>query len=238
MAGKKSEKQERAKALYLRKDGKITPREIAEKVGATPEMVRKWKYRGKWEEKLKKPRPGAPKGNKNAEGHGAPAGNINAETHGAYSRPRVELLDDTTRAEIEGIKETFRGNALRQLKNLEIKRADLERRIAELQAEEESNTADLLDGKMIMTLPGGKKMEYENMSSPFARRSRLEEELNRVDGRIIKLLDSIRGQEAEEKRLELEERRLTFQQQKATGVFNFGEDGKPIQDEEDEVVEE
>lgn len=96
-----------------------------------------------------------------------------------------------------------------------------------------------MDGKMIMTLPNGGKMEYENMSSPFARRSKLEEELNRVDGRIIKLLDSIRGQEAEEKRLELEERRLTFQQQKATGIFNFGEDGKPIQDDgEDEIVEE
>lgn len=239
MPGKKSKAQERARALYFQKSGEITPKEIAEKLGVSPEMVRKWKYRGKWAEEIKKPRPGAPRGNKNAEGHGAPPDNTNAEKHGAYSRPRVELLDEATRAEIEGIQESFRGNALRQLKRLEIKRADLERRIGELQEDDEEE-AGLLDGKMTMTLPDGGQMEYINRSSPFTRRMKLEEELNRVDGRIIKLLDSIRGQESEEKRLELEKKRLAFQQQKAAGVFNLDENGEPVPDDEDgdEFVEE
>jgi hypothetical protein len=240
MAGTKSEAQKRARALFFQKKGDITPREIAEKVGASPEMVRKWKYRGKWAEELKKPKPGAPAGNKNAAGHGAPEGNTNAEKHGAYSRPRVELLSDDEREEIEGLQESFYGNALRELKRLEVKRADLERRIGQLQEDGEEETADLLDGKMVMELPDGGTMVYTNTSSAFSRRMKLEGELNRVDGRIIKLLDSIRGQENERRRIELEEKRLVFQQQKAAGIFNYDENGQLIPEEDmgEEVVEE
>lgn len=234
----KNELKERAKKLYFRENGKITPKEIAQKLGTTPEKVRKWKYEGKWAEELEKPRKGAPRGNRNAAGHGAPEGNTNAETHGAYSTPRLELLDEATRKEIEELQGTFDGNALRELKRLEAKRADLERRIGALQNLPEDQ-AELLDRTMTMTLPDGGAMEYISKSSPFSRRMTLEAELNRVDGRIIKLLDSIKSQEAEGKRLELERERLEFNKQKARGVFNFGEDGTALPDEEtDEIVEE
>lgn len=238
MPGKKSELQEKAKRLFMRTNGEITPREIGKKLGVSPETVRKWKYRGKWEEELKKPKRGAPRGNKNAEGHGAPEGNANAETHGAYSQPRIEKLKQEEKEEIEALTESFRGNAVSMLKKLWAKRADLERRLAELE-ELPEDKADLLDRSMTMTLPGGQEMKYTNKSAPFSRRMLLEAELNRVDGRIIKLLDSIKSQENEEKRLELERLRLEFAKQKATGIFNLGENGEvEKEDEEDEVVEE
>ena len=60
---------------------------IAEKIGVSPEMVRKWKHYYKWEERGD-PRPGAPRGNKNAVGNkgGAPKGNANAVKHGLYRK--------------------------------------------------------------------------------------------------------------------------------------------------------
>lgn len=238
MPARKNELKERARALFLQKNGAITPKEIARELGTESDKVRKWKYQGKWAEELGKPRKGAPRGNQNAAGHGAPKGNANAETHGAYSAPRLELLDEATRREIEELKETFAGNALRELKRLEAKRADLERRIGELQ-ELEEDKAELLDRTMTMTLPGGGVMEYTNKSSPFSRRMTLEAELNRVDGRIIKLLDSIKSQEAEQKRIDLERERLEFNKQKVRGVFTMDEDGRIRLDEDpDEIVEE
>ena len=235
---RKDELHEKAHQLYLQERGEITPKEIAERIGTTPEKVRKWKYRGKWEEELKKPRPGAPKGNQNAKGHGAPKGNANAETHGAYSRPRMERLSADQREEIEALEASFSGNALRQLKRLEAKRADLESRIAELQDRPE-DVADLLDRAMKMTLPDGGEMNYTFKSTPFSRRMTLEAELNRVDGRIIKLLDSIKSHEAERSRLDLERERLEFSKQKAMGVYNFADDGTTVpEDEEPEIVEE
>ena len=97
---RKDELLDKARELYLKSHGDLSPKEIAAKLGTSPEKVRRWKYRGKWEAELKKPRRGAPKGNQNAKGHGAPKGNANAETHGAYSRPRIERLSPEQRAEI------------------------------------------------------------------------------------------------------------------------------------------
>lgn len=229
----KNEQKERAKALYLKKRGEITPKELAAKVGVKPEQVRKWKYQGKWEDELKKPRRGAPRGNKNAAGHGAPVGNANAETHGAYSVPRLDRLTAEELAEIESLAEEFRGNALQQLKRLLAKRADLERRMRELEAMAQDK-AELLNRTMKMVSSDGKEIEYENKSSPFTRRMTLEGELNRVDGRIIKLLDSIKGREMEEERLKLERERLEFSRQKAMGIFTSDGDGE---DGVDEIVE-
>lgn len=241
MPSRKNELKERARALFLQKNGTIKPKEIARELGTTSDKVRRWKYEGKWDEELKKPKKGAPRGNQNAVGHGAPKGNINAEIHGAYSMVRSEQLDEETRREIEGLQESFSGNALRELKRLEAKRADLEQRIGKLQKLEEKE-AELLDRKMVMQLPDGGSMEYISKSSPFSRQMTLEAELNRVDGRIIKLLDSIKSQEAEKERLELERERLEFNKQKIRGIFTMDKDGKIRSDESngdpDEIVEE
>lgn len=60
---------------------------IADELGVSPEMIRKWKHYYRWEER-EDPRPGAPRGNKNAVGNkgGAPKGNRNAFKHGLYAK--------------------------------------------------------------------------------------------------------------------------------------------------------
>lgn len=238
MAGRKSEQKDRAKELFIKSRGAKTPREIAEQLGVKPELVRKWKYRDKWDEELKKPRRGAPVGSKNAKGHGAPKNNTNSVTHGAYAKPRLELLSPAELEEIDALRESFTGNALRMLKRLELKRADLERRISELSGMDE-DSADLLDRKMTMITGSGDSAEYLYKSSPFTRRMLLEGELNRLDGRILKLMDSIKSLEAEQKRIEIERERLEFTKQKIRGVFNLDDAGTvlPDEDEGDEIIE-
>ena len=48
---------------------------------------------------------------------------------------------------------------------------------------------------------------------------KLEAELNRIHGRIIKLLDSIKGYELESRRVRLEERKYNLAKQKLSGAF-------------------
>lgn len=81
----------------------MKPKEIAEKLGITPESVRKWKSLDQWEGKLENNKPGAPRGNQNARGNkggkGGPLGNQNAVTHGLFRKfePQdpeyLEILD-------------------------------------------------------------------------------------------------------------------------------------------------
>lgn len=89
--------------------------DIAKKLGKPDSTVRRWKSDQKWEvpEKKKSERsekkkasvrkPGAPEGNKNAEGAGAPDRNKNAEKHGAYSKIYWDMLDETERELLDAI---------------------------------------------------------------------------------------------------------------------------------------
>lgn len=58
-------------------------------------------------------------------------------------------------------------------------------------------------------------------SSPFDRAMKVEAELNKLHGRIIKQLDSIKAHEMESRRLQLEERRLELMKQKLTGEIDI-----------------
>ncbi|MDT0123898.1 phage terminase small subunit [Paenibacillus sp. RRE4] len=94
----------RKKAFKIWKDSGslMKPKEIAEKLGVTPESVRKWKSLDQWEDKINN-RPGAPRGNQNAKGNrggkGGPPGNSKAVTHGLFRKfePQdpeyLEILD-------------------------------------------------------------------------------------------------------------------------------------------------
>lgn len=58
-------------------------------------------------------------------------------------------------------------------------------------------------------------------ASPFDRAMKLEVELNKTHGRIIKLLDSIKSYELDCRRVELEEKKYTLLKQKASGVYEI-----------------
>lgn len=63
-------------------------------------------------------------------------------------------------------------------------------------------------------------------SSPFERALKLEAELNKTHGRILKLLDTIKSYQLESRRLSLEEKRYSLMKQKITGAFDIDDDGE------------
>lgn len=63
-------------------------------------------------------------------------------------------------------------------------------------------------------------------SSPFERAMKLEVEWNKTHGRILKLLDTIKSYQLENKRISLDEKRYVLMKQKITGAYDIGEDGE------------
>ena len=74
-------------------------------------------------------------------------------------------------------------------------------------------------------------------ASPFDRAMKLEAELNKTHGRIIKLLDSIKNYELDCRRVELEEKKYRLAKQKLTGAFNIDPDTGDIDDTTDDETE-
>lgn len=68
-------------------------------------------------------------------------------------------------------------------------------------------------------------------SSAFDRSMKLEAELNKVHGRIIKLLDSIKSYELEQRRIALDEKRYTLLKQRTSGVYDVDTDTNEIIDD-------
>ena len=255
MAKKVNETKEKAKQIFLDSEGLAKPSEIAESLGIDSSQVRKWKCVGKWEEELKnKPKKrGGQKGNRNAKGHGAPPRNRNAETHGAYSTVYFDELTEEEKTLIESVTLDTADNMLRELQTLIAKENDLKKRINSLNNDD---TGQLYTDKVVeMRTPKkadnedsdpygeyageegeGKKpaldvaMETTIKSSAFERAMKLEAELNKIHGRIIKLLDSIKSYELEQRRISLEEKRYTLMKQKLKGEYEVDPDTGEIDD--------
>lgn len=263
MPRKKDEKREKAKRIFLDSDGMAKNPEIAEALGVDSAKIAKWKCMDKWKEALENQpkKQGAQKGNQNAKGHGATKRNKNAQTHGAYSTVYFDELSEDERKLIESVTLNTTENMLRELQTLVAKENDLKKRIAELNS---NDTGELFIDRVVeMRTPkkaedkdpygtytgenteGSSKppldvaMETTIKSSAFERAMKLEAELNKIHGRIIKLLDSIKSYELEQKRISLEERRYTLMKQKASGVYEVDPDTGEIDDTytEDEAQE-
>lgn len=253
MARQKDENREKAKQLFLDSEGLMSNPEIAEALGVDSAKVRKWKCIDKWKEALeKKPRKrGGQKGNQNAKGHGAPLRNRNAETHGAYSTVYFDELTDEEKALIESVTLDTADNMLRELQTLIAKENDLKKRIAELNRD---TTGQLYTDKVVemrtpkkaednpdpygtyntgeagSSTPLDVTMETTVKSSSFERAMKLEAELNKIHGRIIKLLDSIKSYELEQRRIALEEKRYALMKQKISGEYEVDPDTGEIDD--------
>lgn len=97
---------EQALEIFIKHNGDITNRKIAEILGEKEKTISAWKSRGKWKDVLQKTdcsttdksvvlqkkkcsttkKHGAQPGNKNAKGHGAPLKNQNATKHGLFAK--------------------------------------------------------------------------------------------------------------------------------------------------------
>lgn len=254
MPRKKDEKREKAEQIFLDSGGLAKNPEIAEALGVDPARIAKWKCMDKWKEALadRPKKQGAQKGNQNAKGHGAPRRNKNAQTHGAYSTVYFDELTEEEKELIESVSLDTTKNMLRELQTLIAKENDLKKRVAELNG---SGTGELFVDRVVeMRTPkkaedsdpygtytgqntGGSSkpplnvvMETTIKSSAFERAMKLEAELNKIHGRIIKLLDSIKSYELEQRRIGLEEKRYALMKQKASGVYNVDPDTGEIDD--------
>ena len=239
MARERKPERDKARQIWLESGGSMTAREVAEAVGGVrPDQVRKWKSLDKWQDALagykpKKKRGGQP-GNQNAAGAGAPAGNKNAETHGAYSTVRLADLPPEQREYIEALTLDTEKNMLAELQALIAKENDLHNKIAEL----ERGDHDALFVDRVISPEGAKgATETTIKASAFDRIMKLESELNRIHGRIIKLLDSIKGYELECRRVRLEERKYNLAKQRLSGAYDVDPDTGEINDENDEIGE-
>ena len=255
VARKKDENREKAKQLFLDSEGLMSNPEIAEALGVDSAKVRKWKCIDKWKEALenKPKKKGGQKGNQNAKGHGAPPRNKNAETHGAYSTVYFEELTEEEKTLIESVTLDTADNMLRELQTLIAKENDLKKRINSLNNDDtgqlytdkvvEMRTpkkADNEDGDPYEEYAGGEgegkkpaldvAMETTIKSSAFERAMKLEAELNKIHGRIIKLLDSIKSYELEQRRISLEEKRYALMKQKLKGEYEVDPDTGEIDD--------
>ncbi len=71
-------------------------------------------------------------------------------------------------------------------------------------------------------------------ASPFDRAMKVEAELNKLNGRIIKLLDSMRAHEADQSRLALERLKYQLARQKALGEFEVDPEDGPDEESGEE----
>lgn len=250
MARQKDENRKKAMQLFLDSDGLMNNKEIATALNIDSAKVSKWKCIDKWKEALenKPKKKGAPRRNKNAKGHGAPRRNKNAEKHGAYSTIYFDELTEDEKALIESITLHSEDNMLRELQVLIVKEKDLQKRI---EAYNNDDVGQLyIDKAVEIHKPKDKEdsthtfnmvMETKVKSSTFERVMKLETELNKVHGRIIKLLDSIKSYELEKCRIELEKKRYTLLKQKISGEYSVDIDTGEIDDtymEQEEELEE
>ena len=74
-------------------------------------------------------------------------------------------------------------------------------------------------------------------SSPFDRAMKVEAELNKLHGRIIKQLDSIKAYEIDQRRLTLEEKKFALAKQKILGAFEFDDETGDVVDEVDQIID-
>ena len=236
---------------YLDSGGKATLAKLAEAAGVSKSCISKWKTEDKWDEQLKgSRRKGGQKGNKNAV------------THGIYAQAKLNDIDQEKAEHIKGIAFGEGQSRLRmteELQSLLVRKAYLEgllerytaqkaegeyyidkivhmvvhKSVKDITEEEESGvkTGEVKD-------PEGSREKLKTAmksiikSSSFDRAMKIEAELNRLHGRIIRQIDSMKSLEMEERRLKLEEQKYKLAKQRLTGEIEIDED----EEEEDEVI--
>jgi uncharacterized protein YjcR len=253
---------DKAKQTWLESGGNTPTKDLAAMAGVSETQIRKWKSADKWKQALdalnapkRGGQPGnqnaaghgAPTGNKNAEGYGAPAGNTNAETHGAYSRIHLESLTPEEREYLNQLTLNAETTMLMELQLLFAKERDLAKRINKYQND---NSAELFIDKVIEMLApkdrGNKKnsktkitddlkmtMQTVIKTSPFNRIMKLEAEYNKIHGRILKLIDTIRAHEIDTQRLALDKRRHALRKQQLIGEYSVDPATGELDDSED-----
>ena len=156
----------------------------------------------------------------NKKRRGGQPGNRNAVKHGAYARSRWENLTESQQQEVNGI--PLRADSVMEyaLRMILIREADLENRMQQLRADGEDTlhltSASVQNGH-----------ECQNYTSGTVLMQQLEAEIGRNQGRLLKLLDSMRASEDTARRADMEQQRLELNRQKAIGIFELNAEDAP-----------
>lgn len=190
---------------------------------------------------------GGQPGNKNATGKSqAKEGNRNAVTHGAYVQAGYEDIDSDKAEEIRQLRHgESLTRMIKELQLLLVREAYLNGLLEEYKAADAAGkyfpdkvvhmivpkTVEDIEQEDAMGVAASQAEDPEGQgkekfktamktiikASPFDRTMKVEGELNRLNGRIIKLLDSMKAYEMEDRRLKLEEKKYRLAKQKMTG---------------------
>lgn len=221
----RSPNRDKAFQLWIEGQGRKSLQDIAAELGVKPEQVRSWKHADQWDAQTKKVtlpngkghvvkrKQGGQRGNRNAVGNngGAPVGNKNNFRHGAYERVMAGLME-TDEAEIFKDEETglsIEAELRQTLAGLNAKEVRLMKHIAQVRKDMDPNaflTSSSEEHRV------GDEMSFDSDSvfkvSPFEALTKLEAELDKVQGRKIKVLTQLDAIQVSRERLNLEKKRL------------------------------
>lgn len=221
----RSPNRDKAFQLWIEGQGRKSLQDIAAELGVKPEQVRSWKHADQWDAQTKKVtlpngkghvvkrKQGGQRGNRNAVGNngGAPVGNKNNFRHGAYERVMAGLME-TDEAEIFKDEETglsIEAELRQTLAGLNAKEVRLMKHIAQVRKDMDPN-AFLTSSSEERRV--GDEMSFDSDSvfkvSPFEALTKLEAELDKVQGRKIKVLTQLDAIQVSRERLNLEKKRL------------------------------
>lgn len=221
----RSPNRDKAFQLWIESQGRKSLQDIAAELGVKPEQVRSWKHADQWDAQTKKVtlpngkghavkrKQGGQRGNRNAVGNNgcAPVGNKNNFRHGAYERVMAGLME-TDEAEIFKDEETglsIEAELRQTLAGLNAKEVRLMKHIAQVRKDMDPNaflTSSSEEHRV------GDEMSFDSDSvfkvSPFEALTKLEAELDKVQGRKIKVLAQLDAIQVSRERLNLEKKRL------------------------------
>lgn len=227
---KRRKERDAAKAEYIARKSqgeKLSLRQLAETVGVGYQTLRNWKTEDQWDKFLPKKKRGGQPGNKNSKGKknaagshpGAPAGNKNAEKDGAYSTVFFDAMTDEDREVLDKLPITSKEALEHEMKILKFRENTILNKIAEYEK------ADPEELYLTSTISGD--MDMKNRDSAFVRAMKLQEALNKVQGRIAKVADSLRAIEESKERMGLERERLDIMRMRATGQVDVPDPEDP-----------
>lgn len=229
---RRSAEHDTARAEYIERRSRgeeVNLAELADRLGVKRQTLRNWKSKEKWDEAVKPPKRkrGGQPGNKNSKGKqnaagshpGAPSGNKNAEKDGAYSAVFLDALTDEEREIVEKAPLEVRAALEHEMKILKFRENKILSKIAEYEKAEEG----VVYLSAMTEIRGKNNTTMRFSDSAFKRVQSLQEALYKVQGRIAKITDSLRGLDESAARLAMERERLDILRMRASGSVDVGD---------------
>lgn len=236
---KQKESRETAKAEYISRRSRgerVILRELAAEFEVRYQTLLHWKKEDNWEELVPKKSRGAQPGNqncrgkRNAAGHhkGAPLRNKNAEKDGIYSTICLDSLSEEELAFLEQISVDRRTVLEQELRILKFREHKILSKIAEYESRSEdtlyiNSLTDMREPDERGVDGGHQKMGMYNKDSAFQRVLKLQDALYKVQGRIAKIVDSLRAMDESVERMALERQKLELMRMRITGFVELSD---------------